>query len=59
MMSLTASLVFLELRVKWERQLRRNRLIVGSLITIAPRAMEENEVLFSYCGHGANDPITL
>lgn len=59
MMSLTASLVFLELRVKWDRQLRRNRLIVGSLITIAPRAMEENEVSFSYCGHGANDPITL
>ena len=46
-MSLTASLVFLELRVKWDRQLRRNRLIVGSLITIAPRAMEENEVSFS------------
>ena len=57
-MCLTASPVFLELRVKRERQLR-NRLIVGSLITIAPRAMEENEVSCSYCGRGANDRITL
>lgn len=58
-MCLTASLVFLELRVEWERQLRRNRLIVGSLITIAPHAMEENGVSFSYRGRAANDPIAL
>lgn len=59
MLGLTASLVFLELRVEWERQSRRNRLIVGSLITIAPDATEENEVSIGYYGHGANDPITL
>lgn len=66
-MGLTASLVFLELGVERERQSRKNRLILGSLITTALSATEENtrcletlgEVSSDYYGHGANDSTPL